>query len=188
MQFNRSFFEGGDVHPLFWESDANSDITGDWISMRDYIRAVFLLYKAGSEDVDTIGIQILQATSNAGAGAKVLMTTQKARYKTGTMTADAQGVWTNVVGPADFWGIGSALSGGVTYASTTNVRLVADVDTNPVLVAIEVLTTDIDAQNGFKYVTAHIEGDNVDNACKFSGLVILHQSNLAGAVPANCLT
>ncbi len=186
MQFNRTFLEGGDIHPLFWEQDANTDITGDWISFRDYERAYVLMHKAGTEDVDDLGLQIIQGTDSSGTSGKAVLVS-RCWYKTGTMTG--QGLWTAVaLTPSDFLAFGAtASSGGVTYASTVNTRIVADVNTNAVSILVEILKTDLDQANGFKFFTAHLEGDNVNNSCLISGQVILQNCNYAGAIPPNPL-
>lgn len=191
MQFNRTLLEGGDIHPLFWEQDANTDIVGDWINARDYLRMYVLMHKAGTEDVDDLGLQILQATSAAGAGAKAMAVGQ-CWYKTGVMTA--QGLWirTGFSTPADFLGFGTSLGaagvGGATYDTTAEARVVADVNTDALSLLVEILPTDFDIANGFKYFTAHLEGDNVNNTCLISALAILQQSEYAGAIPLNPLT
>jgi hypothetical protein len=182
VQLNRTFLETGDLHPLFVQQDANTDITGDWMSMVNYNRAYVLLHKAGSEQVDTLGLQILQASDNAGTGAKGV-SVSRCWYKTGTMTA--QGLWTNTnfSTPADFLGFGSALSGGVSYATTSNQRVVADVSTNPLSLLVEIMSTDLDQANGFKYVTAFLEGDNVDNSCLITAFWLGWQPSFASAIP-----
>jgi len=190
MQLNRSFLNGNDIHPLFWEQDANTDITGDWISMRDYEMAYVLMHKAGTEDVDDLGLQILQATSAAGGSAKAMAVT-RCWYKTGAMTG--QGTWTKVdfSTAADFLGFGTALgaadAGGATYATTAEARVVADVNTDAVSILVEIRKSDFDQANGFKFFTAHIEGDNVNNTCLVSAQAIMHQCNFAGAIPPNPL-
>ena len=187
MDFGRHLLEGNDWHPLCHEQDANTDITGDWVNMRDYSRAYVLMRKGGSEDVDNSGLQILQATDNAGTGAKVL-TVGRCWYKTGTMTG--QGTWTRVdfSTPNDFLGFGATLAGGATYATTVNARAVADVNTNPLWLLVEILNTDLDVANGFKYITGHLEGDNLDNSCLVTMDVFLNKSGYAGAIPLNPLT
>jgi len=178
---NRNFFEnGGDLHPLFWESDGNTDITGDWISMRDYTRALVVLVKQGTEDVDAGALQLLQAVSASGGSSKAL-SVSNCWYKTGTMTA--QGTWTKVA-------VSNSL---LAYGSTTAVtngtadRVVADVDTAAIWLAAEVQVTDLDVANGFKFITAFIEGDDVNNTVLYSAFVILFNGEFPQAIPLSPL-
>lgn len=179
---NQTFFEQGfDIHPLFHQQDGDTDITGDYISLRDYPRAYILVRKGGSEDVDTGSVQILQALNAAGDSAKGL-TISRCWYKIGTMTA--QGTWTAVsVGsgvPDDIVSFGSAAGTGGTLIS-------ADVNTSPLWLLIEVLASDLDIANGFKFITAFIEGDEVNNACLYSADVILANGAYRQAIPLSPL-
>jgi hypothetical protein len=187
MQGNRTFLEGLDIHPLFWEQDANTDITGDWLGIANYGRAYILLDKAGSEQVDDLGLQILQAKDNAGTGAKGMLVS-RAWYKAGTMTA--QGLWTAVaLGPSDFLAFGTnTSSGGVSYATTVDTRVIPDATTLPFSMLVEIRNVEFDQANGFKYFTAFIEGDNVNNTCLITAQGILMDCGIAGAIPPNPTT
>jgi hypothetical protein len=177
-----SLFEKGlDIHPLAWQSDANSDVAMDWVSLKNYDRVYLLLVKGGSEDVDDLGLEVKQATDTAGTGSKALAVS-RCWYKTGTMTA--QGTWTEVkVGSGtadDFISFGSSVPSGAT-------RVVADVNTNALHLLVEVRAEDLDANGGFTAVSATIEGDNADNACLVSVLAILADSAYPRAIPASPL-
>lgn len=177
-----TFFEAGcDIHPLVWQSDANSDVAMDWVSLKNYDRCLLLFTKLGSEDVDDLGIEVKQATDTAGTGSKALAVS-KCWYKTGTMTA--QGTWTEVnVGSGtadDFISFGASVPSGAT-------RVVADVNTNALLLAIEVKADDLDVNGGFNSISATVEGDNVDNACLVSCIAVLHDGYLPRAIPASPL-
>jgi hypothetical protein len=177
-----SFFEAGnDIHPLVWQSDANSDLSMDWVSLKNYDRAYVYLIKGGSEDVDDLGVELKQATDTAGTGSKALAVS-RCWYKTGTMTA--QGTWTEVnVGSGtadDFISFGASVPSGAT-------RVVADVNTNALHLLIEVKSDDLDVNGGFNSISATIEGDNVDNAVLVSALAILTDSYFPRAIPASPL-
>lgn len=184
--FNRTFLEGNDIHPCFVQSDANTDIIGAWFNAGQYERAYILMHKAGSEQVDSLGLQILQATDNTGTNAKIL-TVSRCWYKTGVMTA--QGLWTavNFSTPNDFLGFGATLAGGVSYATTVNARAVPDVSTNPLSLLVEIMRTDFDQIHGFNHFTAHLEGDNVDNSCLITAFGIFSGAYLAQAIPVSPL-
>lgn len=178
---NANLFEQGiDIHQLFHESDGNTDITGDWISMRDYRRAYIRLKKGGSEDVDAGALQILQATSAAGAGSKAL-SVSRAWYKTGAMTG--QGVWTKVDVANSLLGFGSTLA----VTAGTADRVIADVDTGVFDMIVEIKAEELDAANGFKFVTGFIEGDDVNNSVLYSADIILANGAFPQAIPLNPL-
>lgn len=181
--FNGGFFEAGcDIIPLANQADANTDITGDWIKLRDYTRVGILLAKYGSEDVDDLGLQFLQGTSAAGGNSKALSlpANRPIWYKTGTLTS--QNVWTKTSLSADADGLafGSSVPTGFT-------RTVADVNTSALLLYTELLSTDLDVQPSdstpFNWMTCFIEGDNVDNSCLVSVWAILMGSGYPQIVP-----
>jgi hypothetical protein len=180
---NRSLFNDGlDIINLANQADANTDITGDWVKLRDYPRAYVLLSKFGSEDVDDLGLQLLQATDATGAGSKALSCITRTWYKTGTLTS--QTVWvpgTAIATPTDFVCFGASVPTGAT-------RVVADVNTSPLLLLVEILATDLDVANGFDWFTAFIEGDNVDNSCLITLQAILKDCKFMGALPPSAIS
>lgn len=178
-EFNRSFFEkGNDIIPLFNEADANTDITGDWIKLRDYERVGVLLVKYGTEDVDDLGLQFLQGSTATGTGSKALSLPINAvvRYKTGTLTS--QNTWTvfDVTAAIDGMAFGATVPTGFT-------RVVADVNTNALLLYAEFETSILDVGGEFDWFTAFIEGDNVNNACLLSAWAILQGNAYSQATP-----
>lgn len=181
--FNAGFLEQNDFHVLFWQSDADTDITGDYISLDNHDSATIFVVKGGSEDVDDIAIEISQATSAAGAGVKAL-NVRNLWTKSGAFTTT--GTWTNnkLTTPDDCLGIGSSLS--VTsinaLGSVTATRAVADVNTGALVLAIEVQASDLDVSGGFKYVTVRVEGDNVNNACLLSAFILLKDARFAPSI------
>src|SRR5690349_8306693 len=120
--FNASFFEQGmDIINVINQGDADTDITGDWINLSKYSRVLWLISKFGSEDVDTLGFQIVQATSNGGT-AKGVSGLYRYWYKQGTLTSAT--VWTagTLTSADDILGIGSAAptGGSLVVATDTN--------------------------------------------------------------------
>src|SRR3990172_1313687 len=108
-QFNASFFERGmDIIPLLNQVDADTDVDGDCVKLRDYDRAMLLVAKYGTEDVDTLGFQIVQATTATGTSVKAVTALYSYWYKQGTLTTAT--VWTagRLTTPDDILGIGSA--------------------------------------------------------------------------------
>jgi hypothetical protein len=181
--FNAAFLESGcDIIWLANQADANTDVTGDWIKLRDYTRVGILLSKLGTEDVDDLGLQFLQATTNAGTSkALVLPANRPVWYKTGTLTS--QTVWTRATSTTDTDGIafGSSVPTGFT-------RFAADVNTSALLLYTELLASDLDVDGGYSWMTCFVEGDNVDNACLLSVQALLLGGRFPQAVPLSCIS
>lgn len=181
---NRSLFEAGcDIIPLVNQADANTDITGDWIKLTNYARVGILLAKYGSEDVDDLGLQFLQATDASGASSKALSlpANRAIHYKTGTLTSQTVWTKTSLSAAADGLAFGSSVPTGFT-------RTVADVNTNALLLYTELLASDLDVDNQFDWMTAFIEGDNVDNSCLVSIWAILMGGAYSGAIPLSAIS
>jgi hypothetical protein len=183
MQFNGSFFESGlDYINLAHETDANTDFVTDYIKMTNYQRVLILVKKLGAEDVDTLGFAFVQATSAAGAGVKAL---EVSRYWTKVGVQTATGLWVagTLTTPDDVIGIGSA----VTTLPSVSTQVVADVDTAAAIVAVDIMATDLDINNGFKWLAVSVEGDEVNNAALISIDAILMGARFAGPVPTNAI-
>jgi hypothetical protein len=169
--FNASFLESGcDIIPLGQQLDANTtDWQGDWIRMRDYNRATVLIAKYGSEQVDTLALQFLQAKDSAGTGAKAL---NVSRYWTKAGTLTAATLWTAGVlaTPIDKLAFGSSAPTGAT-------RIIADATTLPLIVAVDIQASDFDAEPAdsapFSWLSVSMDHTQVNNSVLFSGWVIL---------------
>ena len=180
--FNASFFEAGmDYINLVHETDANTDFDTDWVKLVNYTRALIIVKKLGTEDVDTLGFQFLQGTSAAGGSAKALSVS---RYwtKQGAMTS--QTVWTQGVLTTadDIVGIGSSAPTGGTLITTV------DVNTDACIAAIDILATDLDADGGFDWIAVRVEGDEVNNAALISIDAILMGGRFPQLVPLSAIS
>lgn len=183
MIANCSFFEAGcDIIPLVNEGDANTDITGDWVKMVNYTRCLLLIAKYGTEDVDTLGFQVYQATSAAGGSAKGVSALFPYWYKQGTLTS--QTVWTSgqLTTADDILGVGSAAPTGGTLVVAT------DTNTDAFLLAIDVQVTDLDMDNGFDWLTVQIEGDEVNNTVLISAWAILSGGRFPQKTPLSAIS
>lgn len=178
-EFNCSFFERGqDIIPLVNQADIDADVTGDWVKLRDYGRVGVLMAKYGTEDVDDQGMQLLQGTDAAGASSKALSLPQNSLVMTKTGTLTSQNVWTRTLTTAaiDGMAFGSTVPTGFT-------RVIADVNTNALLLYAEFETTALDADNSFDWFTVFFEGDNCNNAVLVSVWAILMDNRYPQAIP-----
>lgn len=178
----KSLFDiGCDIIPLVNQGDANSDITGDWVSMKNYDWCTLLIAKYGTEDVDTFGVQVYQATTNAGGSAKGVSAKFPYRYKQGTLTSATVWTYGQLSTADDILGVGSAAPTGGTLV------VAADTNTDAFLLAIDVLASDLDVDNGFNWLTVQLEGDESDNALLISAWAILGGSKYPQRVPLSAI-
>ncbi len=181
--FNASFFEMGcDIIPLVNQGDADTDITGDWVNMSKYERCLLVCAKYGTEDVDTLGFQVYQATSSSGGSAKGVSALYNYWYKQGTLTS--QTVWTQgrLTTADDILGVGSTAPTGGTLVVAT------DTNTDAFILAIDVEVQYMDIDNGFDWLTVQIEGDELNNACLVSCWAILTGSRYPQKVPLSAIS
>ena len=174
--FNCNFFEAGfDIIPLINQSDVNTDVTGDWVSLKHYTRCLLLIAKYGTEDVDTIGFQVVQASTNTGTGVKAVTALFPYWYKQAVLTDQA--VWTGsrLTTADDILGMGTSAPTGGTLVAT------AAAAADAFLLAIDVQATDLDVDGGFDFLTVRVEGDEVNNALLISAWAIL----MGGRFPQN---
>ena len=182
-EFNASFFgHGNDLIPLINQGDANTDITGDWVKLTHYDRVLLVVAKYGTEDVDTLGFQVVQATDASGTSSKKVDALFPYWYKQGTLTS--QTVWTagRLTTADDILGVGSAAPSGGTLVVAT------DTNTSAFLLAIDVQAQDLDVDGGFDWVTLQVEGDEVDNACLISAWAVLTGGRFPQTVPLSAIS
>jgi hypothetical protein len=180
--FNANFFEQGfDVINIHNQADANTDATGDWVKLTNYARCLWLITKFGTEDVDTLGFQVVQATTNGGT-AKGVSALYEYWYKVGTLTA--QGVWTygKLATADDILSIGSAAATGGTLVTA------ADTNTSAIVLAIDMPVEYMDVDGGYDWATIQIEGDEVDNACLVTVQAFLYGSRYPQRVPLSSIS
>lgn len=180
--FNASFFEQGfDIIPVSNQGDVNTTLTGDWIRFTNYNRALILMAKYGSEQVDTLSLNFLQGQDAAGTGSKAL---NASRYWTKTGTLTAATVWTAGVlaTPID------KLAFGADTIPTGSTRIVADATTLPILIAVDIQASDLDADNGFDWLTVTFDGAQVDNSCLISVWAILHGGRFPQLTPLSAIS
>lgn len=181
MIFNGTLFEHGiDIVNLFHQGDGDSDITGDWLSLENYQEAYVLLVKGGSEDVDDLGIEFQQATDSSGTSAKAFET-KEVWYKSGAFTGVATWTDAGITTADDKFGFGSSLPTGFT-------RIAADVNTGALQALFRLRAEHLDVNGGFKFFTAFVEGDNVNNAALLSAWAILVGSRYPQQIPLSCLS
>ena len=133
--FNHEFLEIADIIPAFTPVDLQTGANnGQWVAMKNIGRLLCVLYKGTGTAGDDPVITLKQATSTAGANAKALNFT-RARTKIGAIAATPQ--WTVVTQSASN-----------TYTPTSAA--------SPAVIAVEVLQTDLDLNNGFNFVQISI--------------------------------
>ncbi len=180
---NQGFFDAGqDIIPLVNQGDADTDITGDWVKMANYNRCTLLIAKYGTEDVDTFGVQVYQATDASGTSAKGVSAKFPYRYKQGTLTSATVWTYGQLSTADDILGVGSAAPTGGTLVVAT------DTNTDAFLLAIDVTADMLDVDNGFDWLTVQLEGDESNNALLISAWAILGGSRYTQRVPLSAIS
>ncbi len=180
--FNGSFFESGcDVIPVHNQADVNTTVVGDWIRFTHYHRAMILMAKYGSEQTDTLSLNFVQGTTAAGADSKVL---NVSRYWTKVGTLTSATVWTAGVltTPVD------KLAFAGDTIPTGSTRIVADATTLPIIIAVDIMASDLDTDGGFDWFTVSFDGAQVDNSCLISVWAILMGGRFPQLTPLSAIS
>jgi len=150
------------IHPI-WpayvvdDGDDDTVATGDYVSMKDYENLlVLIVFNDGSATTGDIDIELYQATTNAGAGAKVLNAAVTGRIysKVHATTLAAVGQWTEEA---------QATADEIYDDETSGEKLG--------MIAIEIMASDLDADGGFDHV--RVDLDTISSAKLLTGLYIL---------------
>lgn len=172
---NANFFENGmDIVPDAISADANSDITGDYINLKNYDRAYLVLQKPGGTAGDDLAIKLTQAKDNSGTGVKALTFT-KLWHKIGTMSS--QGTWTAVEL--------TTATDDLDLSAVNGADL--QTDSNAAVIVVEVLAESLDISNDFTHIKVEYEGDDIANALIVTSTWILAGSSFPQAIPASPL-
>jgi len=173
--FNGSLFEQGfDLIPDQINAEANNDISGDWISLKDKDRAYLMLSKPAGTAGDDLIITLKQASDNAGTGSKALNFT-KVWHKVGTMNAVTQ--WTHVE-------LATATD---SFNTETGGAGDLGADDKNAVILVEVLAESLDVDNGFTHVQFFSEGDEIGNGLLVTSSWILTGNAYAKAIPNSAL-
>lgn len=170
-----NLFEAGfDIVPDSLNVDANSDVTGDRINLKNYERAYYKLSKPAGSAGDDLSIQLQQHDAASSGNSKAL-TFSRLWYKKAASGVDFTGVgtWTAVVldTPTD----------DLDLVSVNGVDL--GLDTVGAVVIVEVRADSLDGANGYTFVSALHEGDDIGNALVVTGEWLLMGNRYPQAIP-----
>ncbi len=147
--YNHEFLETHDIVPGFIPVDMQSAANnGQYVNMSLCDRCVVVLFKAVGTAGDDPVFTLQQATSTGGGGLKAL-NVSRLRIKVGAIASTP--LWTIVTQTA-----------AATYTNTDSAEAAS-------VIATEVLATDLDMANGFKYMRLTIPdvGGNAQLGCAF---------------------
>ena len=166
----RRLMEQCQIVPAFIAgADQNADLTGDWVSFKNYKRCLVVFHKAAGTAGDDPSIRLQQATDVSGTSAKALNFTH-IYHKIGATAISAVGVFTRV----DL----TTATDDLDLVSVNSVDLVTD--TGETMICVEVQASDLDVTNGFDCMNLIIEGDDVANANLVAGMYILYDPRHEG--------
>lgn len=168
-----NFFEAGfDFIPDVLNGDANSDLTGDRINLKNYERAYILLQKPAGTAGDDLSIALQQHDAASSGNSKAL-TFDRWWYKKGTMSA--QGTWTAVEE--------STAVSDLDLGTPTDYGF----DDSAAVVLVEVRADSLDGAGGYTFVSVNYEGDDIGNALVVTSGWILMGNRYAQAIPLTSL-
>ncbi len=154
-------------------TDWNSDVDGDWVSLKNYNNCLIVFHKAAGTGGDDPSIALNQATAVAGTSSKAL-TFNHIYHKIGATALSAIGAFTRV----DL----TTASADLDLVSVNSVDLLTDV--GETIVCVEIKADDLDVSNGFDCLQLFIEGDDSSNAALMAAYYILYNPRHAGGTGA----
>jgi hypothetical protein len=173
-----TFFQNGfDLIPDVVAGDVNTDITGDWISLKNWDRAYLVLIKPAGTAGDDLAIRLQQATDNAAGSAKALTFTKLWYKKGSTNSFAAVPTWTAV----ELTTASSDLD--LDSVNSTDLAL----DTSAAVVIVEVRSDSLDGGNGFTHVNVLYEGDDIGNALVINSLWLMQGNQYPQSIPLSSL-
>lgn len=169
--FNREFFESHDIVPAFMPVDLSTAANvGDRISLKNYDRCVFVLLASVGTAGDDPVISAQQHDAATSGNSKALSFT-RVRHKVGATDIDAVGQFTLLK----------------QSASDSFDTATIDGAENETLIAIEVLASDLDSENGFTFVSFSV-ADVGSNSQIGAGFYILQGADYVNEIQQSVLT
>lgn len=168
--FNTDLMESINIVPAFIAgADINADLTGDWVSLKNYDGCLVVFHKAAGTAGDDPSIRLQQATDVSGTGAKAL-NFNHIYHKIGATALSAIGTFTKVdlTTPTD----------DLDLVSVNGVDLLTDVGES--LIVVNVRASDLDVDNNFDCINLLIEGDDIANATLSGGYYIPYNCRYPG--------
>lgn len=185
--WNGLFLECCNIHPAWIGQDANSDITGDRIKLRDYAGVLFLCYKPAGTAGDDIQLEAQQHTA-ATSGSSASLSFRNVAWNLGNtaITATQGWVFGHLDTPAATWDTGVTSVTPYSSQDATNFPVgtaVTDLlgDTNAAMFAIDVKSDEL--TDGYDWFSINSEGDNVGNSLTTQGFYIPYGAKYGGHAP-----
>lgn len=173
----RRLMEEVQIVPAFIAgADWNADLTGDWVSLKNYNNVAVVFHKAAGTAGDDPSIRLQQATDVSGTGAKALNFTH-IYHKIGSTAISDVGTFTRV----DL----TTATDDLDLVSVNSVDLVTD--TGEAMIVVEVKADDLDVTNGFDCINLLLEGDDSSNAALCGAYYVLYNPRHPGATPLSAI-
>ena len=146
------------IVPVIPPLDLDTDRTGDWVSLANYKRVLFVFTKSPGTAGDDFNFTIQQASAADGTGAKDLDVVDEYWIKQAATDLTSTGQFTRTTQTAD-----ALVAGNATSAEQA------------VLLAVEVRADQLDTDNGFEFVNASVTLDASGGAQYGAVLAILYE-------------
>lgn len=185
--WNGLFLECATIHPAWIGQDANSDITGDRIKLRDYAGVFCLVYKPAGSAGDDMQLEFQQHTA-ATSGTSADLSVRNVAWNLGaTAITSLQGwVMAHLDTPAATWDTGATSvtpcftedSGFTVGTAVTDL----EADSNAALLCVDVKADDLTAGT-YDWFSMNSEGDNISNSLTTQAFYIPYGAKYGGRGP-----
>jgi len=172
---NTRLLESIQIVTAFPPSDINTDVDGDWVSLKNYDGCLVIVHKAAGTAGDDVTLTLAQATDVAGTGSKAL-TFNHLYAKVGATALTGVGTFTKYTGTAV-----STLD----TVTTFGTDILSDVGES--LFVIDIKASDLDVAGGFDCLKFTSEGDDVANATYMAAFYLLYGARFPGPSPLSAI-
>lgn len=158
--------------------DANDDITGDRINMRDYEGVAIVILKPAGTAGDDLSVDLNQHTAASSGSSKALSAIRDLWFNLGATTLAAASGWVYATITETDAVVTDVLVGGVVRKSRNANFVVGDAvvditaDSNDAIIVFDVKSSDMDGGGGYNWLSLDSEGDAVGNALVLNILYI----------------
>lgn len=185
--WNGNFLEVCTIFPAWIGQDANSDITGDRIKVRDYEGVLFVCYKPAGTATDDMQFEAQQHTA-ASSGSSASLSFRNVAFNLGNTAITATQGWVlaHLDTAAATWDTG-ATSITPYFSNDSNFTVGTALtdctgDTNAALFCIDVKASDL-TSGTYDWFSINSEGDAIGNSLTTQAFYIPYGNKYGGRAP-----
>lgn len=175
MSLNTRLLESINIVTAFPPSDINTDIAGDWVSLKNYDGCLVVIHKVAGTAGDDVTLTMNQATTVSGTSSKAL-TFNHLYAKVGA---------TALTGISQFTKYSGTAVSTLDTVTAFGTDLLSDV--GEAVFVIDIRASDLDVSNGFDCIQFTSEGDDVANSTYMAGFYLLYGARYPANVPLDAI-